>query len=115
MKGYSGSDPCATKPTLRFPFLTDLGRFGSLYCPPSEDPSVSEGRKESRTRGGVERAVEEEVFSGFWLTAASAHHSGSRSSLTWAVSARFTARPQRTHLFSFWILSCLAEQVGEGR
>jgi hypothetical protein len=35
----------------------------------------SEGRKESRTRGGVERAVEEEVFSGFWLTAASAHES----------------------------------------
>ena len=37
---YLLSDPCATKPTLRFPFLTDLGRFGSLYCPPSEDPSV---------------------------------------------------------------------------
>ena len=35
----------------------------------------SEGGKEGCTRGGIERAVEEEVFSGFWLTAASAHES----------------------------------------
>jgi hypothetical protein len=34
-----------------------------------------EGGGESRKRGGVERAVEEEVFSGFWLITASAHES----------------------------------------
>jgi hypothetical protein len=38
----------------------------------------SEGGKEG-TRGGIERAVEEEVFPGFcfWLTAASAHEPSS--------------------------------------
>ena len=34
-----------------------------------------EGGEEGRARDGVERAVEEEVFTGLWLAVASAHES----------------------------------------
>ena len=50
---------------------------GVLLVGGHENGGAAEGNTqrggESRTRGGVERAVEKEVFSGSWLTAASAH------------------------------------------